>query len=68
MDTYLGGIYILQFGQISVKFSVFRSYTLIVAPVRMKFGNMLPLWSEKPENCPLSNLYTGALHCAQCCR
>jgi len=23
---------------------------------------------EKPQNRPLSNLYTGALRCAQCCR
>ena len=29
--------------------------------------NVLPLWGEKPQNRPLSNLYTGALRCAQCC-
>jgi len=26
------------------------------------------LWGEKPQNRPLSNLYTGALCFAQCCR
>jgi len=30
--------------------------------------NVSPLRGEKPQNRPLSNSYTDALHCAQCCR
>jgi len=79
-DTPLSGIYIPHCGQISVKISVLGSYTVIVAPMGVKFGpllrakfhphpcNVSPLPGEKPQNRPLSNLNTGALRCAQCCR
>jgi len=30
--------------------------------------NVLPLQGKEPQNGPLSNVNTGALHCAQCCR
>jgi len=30
--------------------------------------NVLPLWGEKAQNRPLSNLTTGAFRCAPCCR
>jgi len=40
--------------------------------LRAKFNphrcNVSPLRGEKPQNQPLSNLNTGALRCAQCCR
>ena len=38
MDTPLRGIYIPHFDKISVKISVWGSYTLIVAPMGVKFG------------------------------
>jgi len=72
-----------HFDQISVKISVLGSYTPIVAPMGVKFGieegtegpqisphrwNVSPLRGEKPQNRPVSNLNTGALRCAQCCR
>jgi len=81
MDTPLRGVYIPRFGQISVKFQLSRSYTLIVAPMGVKFGteeapcqilphpyNVSPLRGEKLQNRPLSNLNNGALRWAQCCR
>jgi len=37
-DTPLWGIYIPYFDQISVKISVWGSYTLIVAPIGVKFS------------------------------
>jgi len=37
-DTPLRGVYIPHFDQISVKISVFGSYTPIVAPIGVKFG------------------------------
>ena len=38
-DTPLQSVYIPKFGKISVKFSVISgSYTLIVAPMGVKFG------------------------------
>jgi len=37
-DTLLRGVYILHFDQISVKISVLGSYTLIVAPMGVKYG------------------------------
>jgi len=40
----LWGVHIPQFGQISVKFSALGSYTLIVAPMRVKFGT--EEWTE----------------------
>jgi len=41
------------------------SYTLIVAPMRVKFGTVE---STPPcQNYPLRNLNTGTLRCAQCC-
>jgi len=30
--------------------------------------NVSPVQGEKPQNQPLTNLHTGALCCAQCCR
>jgi len=62
-DTPLWGIYNTHFGQISVKISVWGSYSLTIAPIRVKFGtergplrakfhpdgcNVSPLWGEKP--------------------
>jgi len=57
-------------------------YTIIVAPIRVKFGigsgpcqlsspsvqRVASGWGEKTQNRLLSNLNTGALRCAQCCR
>jgi len=37
-DTPLRGVCIPRFDQISVKFEFWGSYTLIVAPIGMKFG------------------------------
>jgi len=37
-DTPLWGVYIPKFGQISAKFLVWGSYTLIVAPMAVKCG------------------------------
>jgi len=37
-DTPLRGVYIPNFDQISVKLSVLGSYTLIIAPMGVKFG------------------------------
>ena len=37
-DTPLWGVYIPHFHQISVKISVWGSYTLIIAPIGVKFG------------------------------
>ena len=66
-DTRLRSVYIPHFDQISVKISVLGSYTLIVAPMGVKFGtepllhakflphrcNVSPLRGEKPQNRPL---------------
>jgi len=38
MDMPLWGVYIPLFDQISVKISVLGSYTLMVAPIGVKFG------------------------------
>jgi len=37
-DAPLPGIYIPNFGKTSVKISVWGSYTLIIAPIGVKFG------------------------------
>jgi len=37
-DTHLRGVYIPNYGKISVKIQLWGSYTLIVAPIGMKFG------------------------------
>ena len=68
-DTPLRGVYIPHFGQIWVKISILGSYTLVVAPMGVKFGTELlrakfrcivsPLRGEKPQNRPLSKLNTG---------
>jgi len=76
-DTPLWGVYIPHFCEISVKTSILGSYTLVVAPMGVKFGvgfgrllhakfhphrcNKSPLRGEKPQNRPLSKLNTGRL-------
>jgi len=84
-DMPLWGIYIQTFSEISVKFSVsgarypYRCTNggdiwhgpLLHAKFHSNLCNVSPLWGEKPQNRPLSNLNTGAtgtLHCAQCCK
>jgi len=37
-DAPLRGVYIRDFGQIRVKISILGSYTLVVAPMGVKFG------------------------------
>jgi len=51
--TPLWGIYIPHFDQISLKISVLWSYTLIVAPMGVKFG-MVP--SSMPNFSPWCNV------------
>jgi len=41
---------------------------LLHAKFHLHQCNVSPLRGEKPPNRPLSNLNTGALRCAQCCR
>jgi len=50
-DTPLRGVYIPHFGQIRVKISVFGSYTLVVAPMGVKFGIEDP--SSMPNFTPI---------------
>jgi len=81
-DTPMRGVYVPHFGQILVKnFSFGGPYTLVVAPLGVKFGteqgtvldakfhphrcNVSPLRGEKLQNRPLSKLNTGGLRCAQ---
>ena len=73
----LRGVYILNFGKISLKFQFWESYILTGAPMeewtlRAKFHphwcNVSPLRGENPHKRPLSNLYTGAFRCGECCR
>jgi len=61
----LRSVYITNFGKNSVKISVLGSYTLMVALVGVKFGTLRAKF-HPTRNRPLSNLYTGALRCAQC--
>jgi len=53
-DTSLKGVYIPNFGKISVKISVFGVYTLIVAPMRVKSQSVQRVApaGEKPQNRP----------------
>jgi len=81
----LWGIYIMNFGKISVKISLLG----VLYPYRCTDGgeiwhggpsvhssmpisphrcNVSLLQGNKPQNRPLSNLYTSALHCVQFCR
>jgi len=76
-NTFLRGVYIPHFVQISVKNLVLG----VLYPNRCTDGgeiwhakfhphryNVSPLRGEKPRNRPLSNLNTVGLRCAQCCR
>jgi len=71
--TPLRGVYIPHFGQIWVKIQFWGSYTLVVAPMGVKFGTkegppcqisppsvqrVSPAW-QKTSNRPLSKLNTG---------
>jgi len=60
-DTPLRGVYIPHFDQISIKISVLGSYTLVVAPMGLKFGvegRFRPLLRAKfnPRRCNVSPL------------
>ena len=41
---------------------------LLHAKFHPHWCSVSPVWGEKPQNQPLSNLNTGTLRCAQCCR
>ena len=67
-------LYSTFWSNLSKKFQFWGSYTLIVAPIGVKFGmeegpmqRVAPA-GLKPSNRHLSNLNTGALRCGQCCR
>ena len=73
-DTPLPGVYIAHFlSNLSKKFQFWGFYTLVVAPMGVKFGteegarfhpdrcNVSPLRGEKPKNRPVSKLNTGSV-------
>jgi len=64
-------IYIMKFSKVLAKFSDFWSpipfHSLLHPKFHPHWCNMSFLQGEKPQNCPLSNLNTGTLHCTQCC-
>jgi len=64
-DTPLRGVYVPHFGQISVKiFQFWWSYTLIVAPMRVKFNTEASVPNFTPiratcRPCEVKNLKIG---------